>query len=182
VVDAARERGMVPFDFFCAMLIEEELGTSALIHIGNEENVRAIMAHPVHMAGSDGILVGKQPHPRSFGTFPRYLGLYARELGILGMEQAVRKMTSLPAQRLGLFDRGLLRPGMAADVVCFDPETVRDTATYEDPRQAPVGLPYVLVNGRVVIDDGCHTGALPGKALRGRRQPSAIAGPTAGPA
>jgi N-acyl-D-amino-acid deacylase len=175
VADLARERGEAPFDVFCTMLLEEALGTSVLIHIGNEENVRTIMTHPVHMAGSDGILVGKQPHPRSFGTFPRYLGVYARELGIITLEDAVRKMTSLPAQRLGLADRGLLRPGMAADVVCFDPATVRDTATYEDPRQRPVGLPYVLVNGRVVVDDGEHTGALPGRALRAARPASPVA-------
>jgi N-acyl-D-amino-acid deacylase len=175
VADLARARELAPFDFFCAMLLEEQLGTSALIHIGNEENVRTIMTHPAHMAGSDGLLVGKQPHPRGFGTFPRYLGVYARELGILALEDAVRKMTSLPAQRLGLLDRGLLRPGMAADIVCFDPETVRDTATYEDPRRRPDGLPYVLVNGRVVVDDGEHTGALPGRALRGDRRASPVA-------
>ena len=89
-----------------------------------------------------------------------------RELGILTWEQAVRKMTSLPAQRLGFPDRGLLRPGMAADVTCIDPETIRDTATYEDPRRQPEGIPYVLVNGVVVVDDGRHTGALAGRALR----------------
>jgi N-acyl-D-amino-acid deacylase len=89
-----------------------------------------------------------------------------RELGILTWEQAVRKMTSLPAQRLGFPDRGLLRPGMAADVTCIDPETIRDTATYEDPRRQPEGIPYVLVNGVVTVDDGRHTGALAGRALR----------------
>jgi N-acyl-D-aspartate/D-glutamate deacylase len=97
---------------------------------------------------------------------PRYLGVYVRELGVLTLEQAVRKLTSLPAQILGLPDRGLLRPGMAADVVCFDPDTVRDTATYEQPRQAPEGIPYVAVNGRLVVDGGRHTGELPGRALR----------------
>jgi N-acyl-D-aspartate/D-glutamate deacylase len=85
---------------------------------------------------------------------------------VLTLEQAIRKMTSLPAQRLGFLDRGLVRPGMAADLVCFDPETVRDTATYEDPRQLPLGIPYVVVNGRLVVDDGRHTGDLPGRALR----------------
>jgi N-acyl-D-amino-acid deacylase len=135
-------------------------------HIGNEENVQLIMQHPAHMPGSDGILVGERPHPRGWGTFPRYLARYVRELGVLSWEQAIRKMTSLPAQRLGFGDRGLLRPGMAADVVCFDPETVRDTATYEDPKRLPEGIPYVAVNGRLVVDDGRHTGDLPGRALR----------------
>jgi N-acyl-D-amino-acid deacylase len=174
VADAASAVGEAPADFYCELLADEELGAASIAHIGNEENVRTIMTHPAHMAGSDGILVGERPHPRSFGTFPRYLGVYVRELGILTWEQAIRKMTSLPAQRLGLPDRGLVRPGMAADLVCFDPETVRDAATYEEPQQLPVGIPYVAVNGRLVVDGGRHTGDLPGRALR-RGQVAAIA-------
>ena len=117
VADAAAAAGARPIDFVCELLADEELGVASIAHIGNEENVRAIMQHPAHTAGSDGILVGDRPHPRSWGTFPRYLAVYVRELGILSWEQAIRKMTSLPAQRLGFADRGLLRPGMAADVV-----------------------------------------------------------------
>jgi N-acyl-D-amino-acid deacylase len=128
------------------------------------------MAHWSHTVGSDGILVGDRPHPRSYGTFPRYFAVYVRELGILTWEEAVRKMTSLPAQRLGFADRGLLRPGLAADVTCIDPEAVRDTATYEDPRRLPEGIPFVIVNGVVVVDDGRHTGALAGRALRASAQ------------
>jgi N-acyl-D-amino-acid deacylase len=164
--EAAGSSGKSPLDFLCELLIDEDLGTSCIEHIGNEENVRTIMTDPAHTAGSDGILVGSRPHPRAWGTFPRYLAHYARELGILSWEQAVRKMTSLPAQRLGFADRGLLRPAMAADIVCFDPETVKDTATYEDPKRLPDGIPYVIVNGRVVVDEGHHTGELPGRALR----------------
>jgi N-acyl-D-amino-acid deacylase len=166
IAEAAPEAGKRPIDFLCDLLVEEKLGVSCIAHIGNEENVRTVMTHPAHTAGSDGILVGERPHPRSYGTFPRYFAVYVRELGLLGWEQAVRKMTSLPAQRLGFGDRGLLRPGMAADVVCLDPETVRDTATYEEPRQLPEGIPYVLVNGRLVVDDGRRTEELPGRALR----------------
>jgi N-acyl-D-amino-acid deacylase len=166
VADAAANAGKRPIDWVCELLVERRLSVSCIAHIGNEENVRAIMAHPAHTAGSDGILVGEHPHPRSWGTFPRYLAVYVRELGVLGWEQAIRKMTSLPAQRLGFRDRGLLRPGMAADVVCFDPDTVRDTATYDEPRRLPDGIPYVIVNGRPVVDDGHHTGELPGRALR----------------
>ena len=166
VAEAAAEAGLRPIDFLCELLVEEELGVACIAHIGNEENVRTIMTHPAHTAGSDGILVGERPHPRSYGTFPRYLGVYVRELGILGWEQAIRKMTSLPCQRLGFPDRGLLRPGMAGDVVCFDPLTVADRATYDEPRQLPDGIPYVIVNGRVVVDDGRHTGELAGRALR----------------
>ena len=166
VAEAAEEAGKRAIDFVCDLLVEEELGLACVAHIGNEENVRAIMTHSSHTAGSDGILVGERPHPRSWGTFPRYLAVYVRELGILTWEQAIRKMTSLPAQRLGFSDRGLLRPGLAADVVCFDPETVRDTATYEAPRHLPEGIPYVIVNGRPVVDEGRHTGELAGRALR----------------
>jgi N-acyl-D-amino-acid deacylase len=169
VAEGAAEVGRRPIDFVCELLAEEELGVACIAHIGNEENVRTIMTHPAHTAGSDGILVGEQPHPRSYGTFPRYFAVYVRELGILSWEQAVRKMTSLPCQRLGFADRGLLRPGMAADVVCLDPETVRDTATYEDPRQQPEGIPYVIVGGRVAVDEGHHTGELAGRALRSSR-------------
>jgi N-acyl-D-amino-acid deacylase len=180
VADAAAAAEARPIDFLCELLVEEELGTSCVAHIGNEENVRTIMTHPVHTAGSDGILVGDRPHPRSYGTFPRYLAVYVRELGVLTWEQAIRKLTSLPAQRLGFGDRGLLRPGMAADVVCFDPESVRDTATYEEPRRLPDGIPFVICNGRLTVDDGRRTDELPGRALRQRARPgSSRARPTA---
>jgi N-acyl-D-amino-acid deacylase len=169
VAEAAGAAGRRPIDFVCELLADEELGVACIAHIGNEENVRTIMTHPAHTAGSDGILVGEQPHPRSYGTFPRYFAVYVRELGILSWEQAVRKMTSLPCQRLGFGDRGLLRPGMAADVVCLDPETVRDTATYDDPRQQPEGIPYVIVGGRAAVDEGHLTGELAGRALRSSR-------------
>ena len=160
VSEAAAASGARPIDWVCELLAERRLGVSCVAHFGNEENVRTTMAHWSHTVGSDGIIVGDRPHPRGWGTFPRYFAVYVRELGILTWEQAVRKMTSLPAQRLGFPDRGLIRPGMAADVTCIDPETIRDTATYEDPRRQPEGVPYVLVNGVVVVDDGKHTGAL----------------------
>jgi N-acyl-D-amino-acid deacylase len=118
------------------------------------------------MVGSDGILVGDPPHPRGYGTFPRYFAVYVRDLGILTWEQAVRKMTSLPARRLGFSERGLLRAGMFADVTCIDPETIRDTATYEQPRSLPEGIPFVLVNGRMAVDGGRRTEELAGRALR----------------
>lgn len=169
VSESAAEADKRPIDWVCELLVERNLGVSCIAHTGNEENVRTTMAHWSHTAGSDGIIVGDRPHPRGWGTFPRYFAVYVRELGILGWEEAVRKMTSLPAQRLGFPDRGLLRPGMAADVTCFDPETIRDTATYEDPRRQPEGIPYVLVNGVVAVDDGKHTGALAGRALRSGR-------------
>ena len=107
-----------------------------------------------------------KPHPRGYGTFPRILGRYVRELGVLRLEEAVRKMTSMPAQRFGILDRGLVRPGMRADITVFDPDTVIDKATYQDPHQFPEGIEYVVVNGRVTVDDGKYTGALAGKTLR----------------
>lgn len=166
IADAAAAAGMRPIDYVCDLLADEELSVSCIAHTGNEENVRTIMRHDAHMVGSDGILVGDPPHPRGYGTFPRYFAVYVRELGILTWEQAVRKMTSLPAQRLGLADRGLLRTGFYADVTCIDPATVRDTATYELPRSLPEGIPYVLVNGRISVDSGRRTDELAGRALR----------------
>ncbi|MER8182789.1 D-aminoacylase [Kitasatospora sp. NPDC094015] len=153
---------------FLDLLLADRLGTTILQHVGHEENVRAIMRHPVHTAGSDGLLTGARPHPRAWGTFPRYLGHYARELGVLTLEEAVARMTGRPARRLGLHRRGLIRPGYAADLVLFDPLTVRDTATFEHPKQAATGIPYVFVNGVAVIDDGRPTGARAGRTLRRR--------------
>jgi N-acyl-D-amino-acid deacylase len=169
VADAANASGRRAVDFVCELLTDEELGVSSLLHIGIEENVRTMLAHPAQMGGSDGILVGDRPHPRGWGTFARYFAVYVRELGLASWEEMVRRLTSAAALRLGLGDRGFVRPGMAADIACIDPATVRDTATYENPRSAPEGVPYVVVNGKTVIDDGKHTGALPGRALRRTR-------------
>jgi N-acyl-D-amino-acid deacylase len=168
IADAAAvaDGAPAPFDFFCDLLLDDQLGVSSLSFTGNEENVRITLQHPAHMAGSDGIVVGDRPHPRAWGTFARYLAVYVRELGLVRLEDMVRKMTSLPAARLGFFDRGTLRPGAAADVVVFDAARVRDTATYEQPRQLADGVPYVMVNGTLVVDQQRFTGALPGRALR----------------
>jgi N-acyl-D-aspartate/D-glutamate deacylase len=111
--------------------------------------------------------IGK-PHPRFYGTFPRVLGYYVREQKVLALAEAVRKMTSFSAQINGLTDRGLLRPGMAADIAIFDAERVAEKATFENPLQYSVGIEYVLVNGTVVLNKGQHTGAKPGHVLRGR--------------
>ena len=166
IADVAREEERRPIDVYCDALVADELGASCAHHIGNEENVRAIMAHPAHTGGSDGILVGERPHPRGWGTFPRYLGTYVRDLGVLRLEEAIRKFTLVPSRVLGFRDRGLVQPGMVADLVVFDPDTVGDVATYDDPCRPPEGIPHVLVNGVEVIRDGQHTGARPGRALR----------------
>jgi N-acyl-D-aspartate/D-glutamate deacylase len=127
------------------------------------------MAHPTTMIASDGRLSApgnSVPHPRNYGTFPRVLGEYVRERQVITLEEAVRKMTSMPAARLGLTSRGCLRVGCAADVVVFDPATVRDRATYLAPHQHPEGIPWVFVNGVAVVAEGVPTGARPGTVLR----------------
>jgi N-acyl-D-amino-acid deacylase len=168
VAESARLAGRPPAELYFDVLISERLGTSCLMHVGDEENVRAIMRHPAHTGGSDGLLVGARPHPRAWGTFPRYLGRYVRELGVLGLEECVAHLTGRAARRLRLADRGLVREGYAADLVLFDPDTVADRATFDRPRQAAVGITHVLVNGVPVIDEGRRTDALPGHSLRHR--------------
>jgi N-acyl-D-aspartate/D-glutamate deacylase len=118
------------------------------------------------MIGSDGLptLDGK-PHPRLTGTFPRVLGRYVREDGVLALEDAVHRMTGLPARKFRLADRGVVRAGAFADLVVFDPTSVRDCGSYDDPHRAPAGIPHVIVNGRFVVRDGAHTGARPGRCL-----------------
>jgi N-acyl-D-amino-acid deacylase len=165
IAGTARRTGRPAFDVFADLLLADDLGTSCLMHVGDEANVRAIMKHPAHTGGSDGLLTGDRPHPRAYGTFPRYLGHYVRECGVLGLEECVAHLTGRPARRLRLAGRGLVRAGYAADLVLFDPLTVADRATYDDPRRTPDGLPYVLVNGEFVIDDGRRTAALPGRSI-----------------
>jgi len=116
---------------------------------------------------TEGLLGKDHPHPRAYGTFPRILRKYVREEKKLSLEEAIRKFSALPAQRMRLADRGVLKQGMWADVVVFDPETVRDLATFENPNQLSQGMDQVLVNGVLVIDGGRMTGALPGRVLRG---------------
>ncbi|MFB7831359.1 N-acyl-D-amino-acid deacylase family protein [Streptomyces sp. NPDC056056] len=151
------------------LLLEDRLGTTILQHVGHEENVRTIMRHRVHTGGSDGILQGLKPHPRAYGTFPQYLGRYVRELGVLTLEDCVAHLTSRPAARLGLTDRGLVREGHRADLVLFDPETVGAGATYASPRTLPTGIPHVLIDGVFVMEDGRRTSALAGRSVRRAR-------------
>jgi N-acyl-D-amino-acid deacylase len=163
-----------PVNALCNLLVNEG-GTAYGIFFGmSEPDVELIMKQPWVGVGSDGAAVSPamvfagKPHPRFYGTFPRVLGVYVRERHVLTLADAVRKMTSLPAHITGLKDRGLLAPGMAADITIFNPQTVSDKATFENPLQYPVGIPYVIVNGVVVINHGEHTGAKPGEVLYGR--------------
>lgn len=171
VAAAAKDQGVAAGELYLDTLRDDELGTSCLMHVGDEDNVRTMMRHPGHMGGSDGLLVGDKPHPRGWGTFPRYLGTYVRELGVLGLAECVAHLTSRPARRLGLTDRGVVRVGAAADLVLFDPDKIADAATFDEPRQQAKGIHTVLVNGVRVLADGRPTGALPGHSIRkGRRR------------
>jgi N-acyl-D-amino-acid deacylase len=153
-------------DVIADLLLAEDLRITFVRPSPHGPTLPAFVVHPLGMIATDAVLVGSVPSPRAFGTYPRILGDYVREERLLSLPEAIRKMTSFPAARLGLVDRGLLVDGMAGDIVVFDPATVRATATYEDPRSAPVGISHVVVNGTVVVDEGQHTGATPGRALR----------------
>ncbi|MGY0058835.1 N-acyl-D-amino-acid deacylase family protein [Streptomyces sp. LZ34] len=169
VAQSARDRGEAPWDTARRLLLADRLGSTILQHVGHEENVQAIMKHPVHTGGSDGILQGAKPHPRAYGTFPQYLGRYVRELGVLSLEECVAHLTARPAARLRLPDRGLVREGYRADLVLFDPDTVAAGSTFESPRTLPTGIPHVLVDGRFVIEDGRRTDVLAGRSVRRTR-------------
>jgi N-acyl-D-amino-acid deacylase len=159
-------RGTNVVDTLCDLLLEEDLNLVQIGTNGNPVNVRAFLEHDTTMLGSDALLIGEAVSPRTYGAAPTLLGDLVREEGLLTMADCIRKLTSLPAQTLGLPDRGILRDGFKADVVVFDPETVSSPATIDNPKQFPVGIDCVIVNGTVVVDGREHTGALPGRALR----------------
>ncbi|MCK5652398.1 MAG: D-aminoacylase [Gemmatimonadetes bacterium] len=173
--ELASERGQDPYELVVQLLVEEG-GSVGMIGFGmSEENTIRILSHPLGMVCSDGNayapygpLSEGAPHPRSYGTFPRVLGYYVREKGAMPLETAIHKMTGLPASRLRIADRGVIRPGAYADLVAFDPSTVRDTATFESPHQYPVGISLVAVNGQITVREGEHTGRLAGRPVRGR--------------
>ena len=165
--------GLDPVDAYLRLLEEEETAVSFVGHAMSPQNVERLLRHPLVMVGSDGSSmapVGKaaeaRPHPRSYGTFARVLGFYARERGAFDLPTAVRKMTSLPADQIGLADRGRVARGKKADLVAFDAAKVRDTATFDDPHRFPEGISLVVVNGVPVVERGAHTGARPGRVLR----------------
>jgi N-acyl-D-amino-acid deacylase len=166
IAEISEMRSQEPLDAFFDLLVEENLGISWVGLGPREQSLPRFVAHPYGMIASDAMLLGEHPSPRTYGCFPRVLGEFVRKERYLSLEEAIRKMTSFPAQRLGLPDRGLLRDGFRADVVVFDPETVGSPATRERPKQYPSGIEHVIVNGQLVIEGGEHTGALPGRALR----------------
>ena len=162
--EIAMKRGQPPLDALFDVILEEENAATMVSFSMSEEDVRTVMRSPLQMVCTDGIVLGK-PHPRAYGSFSRVLGRYVRE-GVLRLEEAVRKMTSLPAQSFGFHDRGLLRPGMAADITIFNPDTILDTATYRDSIRFPDGIEHVIVNGKITIHNGEHTKTRAGTVLR----------------
>ncbi|HZW53617.1 MAG TPA: D-aminoacylase [Candidatus Elarobacter sp.] len=173
LADVTRQRGLEPTLENAAettMWIVEQGGCQGIFHAMSDEDLERIIRHPATMIASDGevpIYGRANPHPRSYGTFARVLGVYVRDKKLLTLEDAIRKMAAFPAARLGLVDRGVLRPGMKADVVVFDPSRVRDTATYEKPHQYAEGFSCVIVNGQVVFDGTAMSTARPGRVLYG---------------
>jgi N-acyl-D-amino-acid deacylase len=164
--DVGAERGGDLVDVLCDLLLSEGLRINQVTPGPNLEGIRRFYEHPVSMVGTDSTFVGAKPSPRTYGSYPRILGQLVRDEALLALEGAVAKMTSMPAARLGLKDRGRIADGLVADLVVFDPATVRANATYDEPRRFPDGIEQVVVNGTLVVDGGAHTGALPGRALR----------------
>jgi len=172
--EIGRAEGKDPFDVMVDVVVADKANTGKITFSMSEEDVRTALKHPLVSLGTDsgaratdGIYAQEKSHPRAWGSASRILGRYVREEKLLSLEEAVRKMTSLPASRMGLGDRGIVRPGMSADLVAFDPGTVKDRSTFADPFHYSEGIPYVAVNGRLVVDGGRITDERPGRVLRG---------------
>jgi N-acyl-D-amino-acid deacylase len=175
LTDVGKMRNQDPYEAAFDILIADSARTGAIYFSFNEDALRLAMKQPWVSVGQDAGALSpdstgrfiEREHPRAFGTFPRILGRYVRQDSVITLEFAIRKMTSLAAQRVGINDRGVLKPGMFADVTVFDPATIIDRSTYENPSQLASGVSYVFVNGVPVVDGGRVTAALPGRALRG---------------
>ena len=172
VAGLAVQAGKSPYDWVFDALLETGLDMSVVFFMMSEDNCQLELRHPAMMIGTDGFGMATEgplsrgvPHPRNYGTYPRVLGRYVREQGVVSLEEAIWKMSGSPAQKLRWPDRGLVKKGYKADLVVFDPETVADRATYEAPHQYPVGISYVIVNGKPVVCDNCHTQVRPGSIL-----------------
>jgi N-acyl-D-amino-acid deacylase len=188
LTEIGKAMGKDPRDAVMDLVVADKGASSVITAIMSEDDVRTALKHPLVGVGTDsgaqaedGKLSESKSHPRAWGSFPRILGTYVRDEHLLTLEEAIRKMTSKAADRVHLADRGILRPGMAADITIFDPAAIRDVSTFEDPKHYPVGIRHVFVNGRRVVADGKITAERPGRPLRGpayRRLP----GPTGPPA
>lgn len=174
IAEIARAEKKDPLDALMDLIVADRANVGRVTFSMSEDDVKAALTHPLVSMGTDsgakaedGIYSEEKSHPRAWGSTARILGRYVRDEKVLSLEEAVRKMTSLPASRMGLADRGILRPGMAADIIAFDPVTVRERSTYADPLHYSEGIPFVCVNGRLVVDGGRITNERPGRALKG---------------
>ncbi|HWW77704.1 MAG TPA: amidohydrolase family protein, partial [Pyrinomonadaceae bacterium] len=174
VSEIAREQGKSELDALLDFIVADKGQTGAIYFMMNEDDLRAALREPFvsictdsGARAADGPLAGSKSHPRGWGSYPRILSRYVRDEHLLTLEQAVHKMTGLPAARVGLKDRGVLREGAFADITVFDPARVRDRATFDEPNQYPEGIEYVVVNGQLEVDAGRRTPALAGRPLRG---------------
>ena len=174
IAEIARDEKKDPLDVLMDLVIADHANVGRVTFSMSDDDVRTALAHPLVSMGTDsgaraedGIYSREKSHPRAWGSTARILGHYVRDEKVLKLEEAIRKMTSLPASRMGLADRGILRPGLAADIAAFDPATVRERSTYADPLHYSEGIPYVMVNGELVVDGGRITAARPGRALMG---------------
>jgi N-acyl-D-amino-acid deacylase len=166
VADVMEGMGLDAVDAICDLLLLEDLRVNQVTSGPWAKTLPDFVKHPVGMVGTDSTFIGEKPSPRTYGSYPRILGQFVRDEQLLSLEEAVRKMTGAAAARLGLKDRGTIRDGNLADLVVFDPATVRSNATYDEPRRFPAGIDHVIVNGTLVVRDGEHTGATPGRAIR----------------
>jgi N-acyl-D-amino-acid deacylase len=174
LADVAKERGSTPEETAMDLVVEDGSRVGAVYFMMTEENIEKQIRLPYMSFGSDakasateGVFIKSNPHPRTYGNFARLLGKYVREEKVIPLEEAIRKLTSLPATNLKLRNRGLLKPGYYADVVIFDPDTIQDHATFAQPHQYATGVEHVFVNGIQVLKNGEHTGATPGRFVRG---------------
>jgi N-acyl-D-amino-acid deacylase len=166
LADVMAEAGRDAVDTICDLLLAEDLRISQVTSGPWSTTLPDFVRHPVGMVGTDSTFLGEKPSPRTYGSFPRILGQFVRDEQLLSLEEAIRKMTGAAAARLSLRQRGTIRDGNIADLVVFDPATVRSNATYDEPRRFPTGIDHVIVNGTLVVHDGEHTGATPGRGIR----------------
>lgn len=166
LADVMRDTGRDAVDTICDLLLAEDLGVNQVTSGPWSETLPPFVQHPVGMVGTDSTFIGAKPSPRTYGSYPRILGQFVRDERLLSLEEAIRKMTGAAAARLGLRNRGTIRDGNLADIVVFDPATIRSNATYDEPRRFPTGIDHVIINGTLVVHDGEHTGATPGRAIR----------------
>ena len=174
LASVAAERGQQPEDTILDLILEDQSRVGTVYFLMSDDNIRTQLKKPWVSIGSDGgslapegVFLSSNPHPRAYGNVARLLGKYVREDKVITLQDAVRRLSGLPAENLGLDRRGLLKPGYFADIAIFDPATIADRATFEKPHQYAVGVKHVLVNGQIVLKDGEHTGVTPGRALKG---------------